>query len=1236
MDKLKKRILALGLAVVMTLTLIPMVGIFAFAAESSNITVFMTVSLEGELAATAGGSVMGWKPVIVEDTNGDGKYSYDEALVAAHAIYKKDGYATTEGQYGLEVTKLWGVETAYNTFFTNGTAISMNVGESYVEDGDFLVACTLADTSYWSDYYTFFNKKALYPKAGDKITLNLQDVPAFGGDTAALSGATIGICTSDGFQSLGTTDENGNVELSFDEPGTYYVSAQGVVKGVSAYDYVNSKTVIVDAPIIAPCCIISIDEEEFAYAGEDGDVKFIKADGTEFGMWSLQDGSYSFVAGDDVVVHIVPRNKTTYAGFSGCGINAINNSLIADQPELDVEVNDDGSMDLTFSKDNCGKAYPVAPIKHEFKVGGKSGGEAPSWTTAEQYYLAIPAAENITQSTELTVTKQDGLMFNVAKAYLYEDVLYVTLGSDSFTKVFVGHAEVAEEAAEEDLIPIVDRKFQITVEDTSEPILLSFYSKKNEIFYNRTFTINRDAKTLYLADYKEPVGEIEEMTVEEALAKKDELATVEMVNSLIRRLKVQEREENTDKFCTVARAYYDALTDEEKEELIDPGYFGDDTGDATKDDPRNQDKIGTKEILVVSFGTSFNDSRVATIKAVEDAIAKAYPDYSVRRAFTAQIIINHIQSRDGEVIDNMEQALDRAVANKVKELIVQPTHLMHGAEYDEMCEALEAYKDKFDKIIISEPLLNTNDDKTIVAKAVVDAAVKDSAYDSLDAADAAGTAFVFMGHGTEHKANVTYEEMQAVFDGLGYENVFVGTVEGLPESTEVETVLAAVQDAGYTKVILRPLMVVAGDHANNDMADTEDEESWASIFGAALGADNVTCQIKGLGEIAAVQQVYVAHIAQAEKDDDLFPNATADTNGVLQGTDGNWYYLKDGEIQHDYTGVQNNKYGWWYVEKGKVDFNYKGFASNEYGWWYLEGGQVKFDKNDILPGVANNDPAKAGKDGWWMVEKSQVVKKTTVASNAYGWWYVEDGKVNFDYTGVKNNAYGWWYIEKGKVNFNYKGFAANEYGWWYLEGGQVKFDKNDILPGIANNDPTKAGVDGWWLVKKSQVVKETTVAKNAYGWWRVEDGKVNFKFTGLADNQYGWWYLKDGKVDFTFTGFEPNEHGWWYVEKGQITFKKNDIIHGMANDYSTKAPIDGWWYVRKSLVTLEPVTTVASNAYGWWYVHFGQVDFSYNGVGHNDYGDWYIKNGQVDFNFNGTAYGYKFVNGKATGKAAAE
>lgn len=293
-----------------------------------------------------------------------------------------------------------------------------------------------------------------------------------------------------------------------------------------------------------------------------------------------------------------------------------------------------------------------------------------------------------------------------------------------------------------------------------------------------------------------------------------------------------------------------------------------DTGDASKDDPLNQDEIGENELLVVSFGTSFNDSRVADVKGIEDALKAAYPDWSVRRAFTAQIIINHVQARDGEYIDNMDQALERAVANGVKNLVVQPTHLMHGAEYDELVEALEAYKDKFESVKVAEPLLGEvgsdatviNADKEAVAKAVTEAAVADAGYDSLDAAKEDGTAFVFMGHGTSHTAKVSYSQMQTQMDTLGYENVFIGTVEGEPEETSCEAVIEAVAAAGYKKVVLRPLMVVAGDHANNDMAGDE-EDSWKSMFLASGNFDSVDAQIAGLGSIGAIQDIYVAHTA---------------------------------------------------------------------------------------------------------------------------------------------------------------------------------------------------------------------------------------------------------------------------------------------------------------------------------------------------------------------------------------
>ena len=349
---------------------------------------------------------------------------------------------------------------------------------------------------------------------------------------------------------------------------------------------------------------------------------------------------------------------------------------------------------------------------------------------------------------------------------------------------------------------------------------------------------------------------------------------------LIEAIQVQERTEDTDAQCEAAKAAYDALTDEQKEENEDVfDYFGRDTGDASKDDPLNGDDIGENELLVVSFGTSFNDSRATDIGGIEKALQDAYPDWSVRRAFTAQIIINHVQARDGEKIDNMQQALDRAVANGVKNLVVQPTHLMHGAEYDELKAAVDEYADQFESVEIAEPLLGEvgadasviNEDKAAAAEAMVAEAVSVSDYDSLDAMKEDGTALVFMGHGTSHEANVTYDQMQTQMDKLGYDNVFVGTVEGNPPDTALPEVKKAVEEKGYTKIILRPMMVVAGDHANNDMAgdwgdalanggefEVEGADEPVDI-GEGFGKDNVTSQIEGLGRIADIQKMYVEH-----------------------------------------------------------------------------------------------------------------------------------------------------------------------------------------------------------------------------------------------------------------------------------------------------------------------------------------------------------------------------------------
>ena len=379
--------------------------------------------------------------------------------------------------------------------------------------------------------------------------------------------------------------------------------------------------------------------------------------------------------------------------------------------------------------------------------------------------------------------------------------------------------------------------------------------------------------------------------VETADAESDQEAA-DKVAALIDQIYVQERNDNTDEQCAEAKAAWDALTDAQKElvegENADPDYFGRDTGDASKDDPLNADEIGENELLVVSFGTSFNDSRAEDIGGIEKALQKAYPDWSVRRAFTAQIIINHVQARDGEKIDNMDQALQRAVDNGVKNLIVQPTHLMHGAEYDELSEAVASYSDKFESVSIAEPLLgevgsaddSVNSDKEAVAKAVTAEAVKTAGYESLDAAKEDGTAFVFMGHGTSHTAKISYSQMQNQMNALGYDNVFIGTVEGEPEDTACEAVIEKIQEAGYKKVILRPLMVVAGDHANNDMAG-DDDDSWKSQFEASGVFDSIETQIAGLGQIPVIQDLYVSHTHAAMEELGTSAASSSDTTDAV-------------------------------------------------------------------------------------------------------------------------------------------------------------------------------------------------------------------------------------------------------------------------------------------------------------------------------------------------------------------
>lgn len=273
-----------------------------------------------------------------------------------------------------------------------------------------------------------------------------------------------------------------------------------------------------------------------------------------------------------------------------------------------------------------------------------------------------------------------------------------------------------------------------------------------------------------------------------------------------------------------------------------------DTGDASLDNPRNQDEIGEKELLVVSFGTSYNDNRRQTIGAIEAAMETAFPDYSVRRAFTSQIILDKVRDRDGVAMDNVQQALDRAVDNGVQTLIIQPTHLMNGLEYNELVDTAAQYADAFQHLAIGQPLLTDQADFDAVAAAITQATAQ---YDD------GKTAICFMGHGTEADSNTVYTTMQDLLTQKGHANYYIGTVEAEPS---LDTVLSAVQKGSYERVVLLPLMIVAGDHANNDMAGDE-ADSWKSTFTAA--GYEVECLLTGLGELEAIQQLFVDHAQQA-------------------------------------------------------------------------------------------------------------------------------------------------------------------------------------------------------------------------------------------------------------------------------------------------------------------------------------------------------------------------------------
>ena len=460
------------------------------------------------------------------------------------------------------------------------------------------------------------------------------------------------------------------------------------------------------------------------------------------------------------------------------------------------------------------------------------------------------------------------------------------------------------------------------------------------------------------AEATEEAEPTEEATEEATDDSASDQEAADKVAALIDQIYVQERNDNTDEQCKEAKEAWDALTDAQKElvegENADPDYFGRDTGDASKDDPLNGDDIGDNELLVVSFGTSFNGSRTADIGGIEKALQTAYPDWSVRRAFTAQIIINHVQARDDEKIDNMDQALQRAVDNGVKNLVVQPTHLMHGAEYDELTEAVESYKDKFESVTIAEPLLGevgdsddaVNDDKKAVAEAITAEAVKTAGYDSLEVAEADGTAFVFMGHGTSHTAKISYSQMQSQMNDLGYDNVFIGTVEGKPEDTACEAVIEKIKEAGYKKVVLRPLMVVAGDHANNDMAG-DDEDSWKSQFEASGAFDKIDTQIAGLGEISAIQDLYVAHTKAAmDGNDAAVSEESEETSGALE--DGTYEAKFDTDSGMFHVNEANDGKGILTVKDGKMTIHISLVSKNVVNLYVGKAADAQKDGAELL------------------------------------------------------------------------------------------------------------------------------------------------------------------------------------------------------------------------------------------------------------------------------------------------
>lgn len=263
---------------------------------------------------------------------------------------------------------------------------------------------------------------------------------------------------------------------------------------------------------------------------------------------------------------------------------------------------------------------------------------------------------------------------------------------------------------------------------------------------------------------------------------------------------------------------------------------------------REQNTAGSKKaLLVVSFGTAYRQTREKNIEKIEEELKAACPDRVFYRAWTSGMIIRKLRERDGEEIFTVSEAMEQMEADGIKEILVQPTHVINGVENDLMKEDVLRYRECFDHIVFGEPLLTSERDNFEAVEAI------GQEYASLSP----GEVLVLMGHGTSHYANAIYAAMDYTFKERGYENIFIGTVEAYPR---VEAMLRLVERYAPRKVILAPFMVVAGNHAVSDMAG-EQPESWRCLFEQA--GYEVECRLKGLGEYPGIRKIYRRHAETA-------------------------------------------------------------------------------------------------------------------------------------------------------------------------------------------------------------------------------------------------------------------------------------------------------------------------------------------------------------------------------------